>query len=579
MEIEKQPTAIKSSILVRVPNNIRRVAGKPKNLKFKSFKRLNNVNQDQRLMIIKELLIKKTKETVRINSELDDAKRNLERILVAAGSFGLNQSVIKPEESSDLYTKINLESLNLKLNELNEKISVFEKIDSQISKLIRPDSKKLLQPPVDKQKLSVKSFKIRSRKSTMSYNNSKASFKAPSVSNRNQADSKILKNRQRSILSESKSVTPQITINLHTNNLARNVNVLTGSSSIEGVLIKTTKGRNESLNNRNEEFAVELDESAMQGLNKKSYTLFGIGDKSNQNLSGFNSQRNRISKLSLVLPSQVDKEAFRRFTRQNEHRVSSMGVFCLKNSEPKLEPGNELDNMMQQFKESSDVIEVRSRTTKPRLSVASSYKQSRDAITESGSYSPLSLQSSRRLSVMDGIRLALEEIKGKIRVPMLRPTRSSVIDNRKSINIGVCTQFINTKICKDTLTKGYSISHMRWFVEGNMIRGFRFTYASATNQHMGEVHGVSTSETVDMQISYSDSIKTIYFYQKNEKIKSLKFITKKHEIYRVGIPVEDLDDAEIPTCSELPKDAIILQVMSYFDSSDHTFYKFYLNFQ
>lgn len=182
-------------------------------------------------------------------------------------------------------------------------------------------------------------------------------------------------------------------------------------------------------------------------------------------------------------------------------------------------------------------------------------------------------------SKINSIAEALKDMRSKLDTPKITGVEKSEIALIFSLDIGECTEFTTTRVFKDNLNRKYDICEMVWYSSENAIKGFSFTYEHKFKEKIkkGLLHGMVTKKTTHMSIDPADNLLSIYFYYEDSEIKSLKFITARHQILAIGIAFDDLPDLELIKSHDITPKRILQHVMSYF-SSDNKLLKLNLQF-
>lgn len=339
--------------------------------------------------------------------------------------------------------------------------------------------------------------------------------------------------------------------------------------------IPNSQSKSKYLNDtsKNNNLTLQYDSTFFPTFNESNLPL--AYENTNDTLS---SKFTHIKRRSECITHNNNKKLTRSFSRVDVPKLVSLSIFANEFSNQAkiddLSVNSDIKSENTVLENKVDIDELKPLSLKPRLTKISS----KLSVSKISSFSQVSLKTSERHSVVAGIDRAINEIRNKIRVPMVRGMRNSVQVKRTSINIGACTDFINTRVKSDVIKSGFFISNMKWYIDQYSIKGFKFSFNDGSTEHEGIQHGQTTDKVTDINIKDNDKLISIYYIQDNSEIKCIKFITEKQDILYVGICLDEMDEANEILCHDLPNGSQLSRVMSYFNIINGNLQKFYLGY-
>lgn len=148
-----------------------------------------------------------------------------------------------------------------------------------------------------------------------------------------------------------------------------------------------------------------------------------------------------------------------------------------------------------------------------------------------------------------------------------------------NIDIGMHGPPKDPLIQNDILNLKYRIDQMSWYFEQSSIKGFNITYKHryTGKSKAGIVHGITSNYYISMTLN-DDKLQTIYYYASSQEIVSIRFVTIKHQILQIGVPLESVDDFNNIHAIEISKKMNLEQISSYFDSESQKLVMFHMRY-
>lgn len=539
----------------------------------------SNSNQKQednhkKVSVLKDMLLKRAKETIILKQTLEHAKRKM-------ASIG-NKSSIKHQTSSSIpknnqtsnLSNFKISQLRAQLITLTSKDDLYKRVYNEVETFLKTKNEIQFSnknAPNDMKKDKENNFK--------SLNNStiKLVSKHSDVKKRLDTDGSRIPLKKQAFTDATfdfrRSFQDRVfTVQLDTfkksiislNKRNSNYNEMDpnkfgqGKSKLEKMVKIQVKHKSVSSQLK---YFLSLDKSNATGNN-----VFVV-----HNTNSVNQQYNRGS--CKIFESDRNKKSIV-FEQNRPTRMSIFGTYRRQSSiTHSMHDENGSSNLQSHHSTS------RSKFSKNELTRFTSRKNnSYKSLSRRSSISQASLNTVERNSVLNGINRVAKEINERFKFPMLKLVRSSVARKRTSVSIGTCSDYLNTVISKDTVEFGSSITRMRWFTQNDNIRGFIFNFRNKSRIVEGQVHGQKTDTFIDINIRDNDELSYILYCHSEERIKSIKFITAKHEIHYIGIHIDDLEEYDVLSSVDIFKSAWLVQVMSYFCKSKGNLHKLYIEY-
>lgn len=188
----------------------------------------------------------------------------------------------------------------------------------------------------------------------------------------------------------------------------------------------------------------------------------------------------------------------------------------------------------------------------------------------------LTFNTTKRQNIIKDFALVAREVRSTIKIPMLRNDHRTSLPNVFFFDIGVCANFMTTRIQKEDMPIGNQLCGIRWYIHDTIIKGFVLNYRHGDSTRDGIIHGIPTDCIIEFKWDIDDYLSSIYFCHCNGTLKSVKLFTKKFEVCSVGVDLDDLDFLDKVESHEFPTHCQPTHVISYFTNNDSSLCKLYL---
>ena len=532
-----------------------------------------NSNVRKRMLVLKDVYSKKCRETVKLETTLNNMQQRLSELTKHSLLYETSPISKWGDDKNESNNTPDATILEQKLSLITTKTALYEKIVRRITEHIKirnPEKSVIPKSEFMKQKnhTSQKNIRIKNRSVQL------PNFISPNANDKNAA---------------KPGAKPDKTLK------KINVNSLYKMVSYEGSRVRENSSNTESISNLSKAHIKRqgnqsrriLRYSNSQKINNTTVdqihaeqTLNNI-DSNNPLYNGNKSNTRHIKRQSEGVPHALISSFKHRLTNSIEIQNNNLSIFYN-------QPQKQRENLKQVIsaKENPDGEPKSSKSGDSDSDLEQSFKSKQKSQLKSAkisasrlsSYSQVSLKSTQRRSVLDGINLAIIEMGEKIKLPIVNGTRKSLAVQRKSIDIGDCNDFKNAKIVKDLVDNGYTVMNIRWFIEENLIKGLQFTFDNGVQNMKGELHGSIASNWIDIKINRDDELRSIYYSKDTDGIKGLKCFTEKHEVHYIGAPLDDLEEFSEILAIDLPRNLQLIQVMSYFDRNTGVLQKLFFGY-
>ena len=179
----------------------------------------------------------------------------------------------------------------------------------------------------------------------------------------------------------------------------------------------------------------------------------------------------------------------------------------------------------------------------------------------------------RYRSILNSIVLGVDEMKNKVSLPaIVKKKNQSVTLTKVLYKVGNLADRSHLISRDNSFYIDNTLVGITWFLEDIYIRGMVIRTKENDDNDIIEscLHGEETPQKRVFEVKQYDSLRSAYFYCKEEKIVSMKFVTANHDIFNVGMSFDLIEDLENIKCFEINQDMKLAKFSSYFDPASKT---------
>ena len=179
----------------------------------------------------------------------------------------------------------------------------------------------------------------------------------------------------------------------------------------------------------------------------------------------------------------------------------------------------------------------------------------------------------RYKSILNSIILGVDEMKNKVSLPSIKPKNNRSVTFTKIIQtIGDLPDKSSLIAKSDCFYIDNTFVGITWFLDGISISGMIIRTKESNEQEIMTscLHGQETSNQLVFEVKQYDSLRSVYYYCKEEKLVSMKFVTANHTIFNVGMSFDLIEDLENINCFEINQDMKLAKFSSFFDPASKT---------